>query len=116
MESGLGVLRFFHRGLPSEQPSRPHQDRQSRGAEQHDRGDVFADVVGADGVDDPQDHAREERSGDAPEPADDGDDQRERREVEPAVTVSGAVIDRVTATSLARPPLSAKIRSARATG
>ncbi len=70
------------RRLPPEQPSRPHEDRQGRGAEQHDLGDVFPDVVGADVADDAEDDPGEERSRDAPEPADHRDDQREGRERE----------------------------------
>ncbi len=38
--------------------------------------------MGAHVVDDAEQHAREKRPGDAAEPADDGDDQRERRQVE----------------------------------
>ena len=84
-------------------------------AQEDNRRDVLPDVVGAQRVTTPR-STREERSRDAPETADDGDDQPKVVSSNPALTVSGPLIDWVIATIPASAPLSAKMTCGRTRG
>ena len=76
----------------AQEPARSDQDGQGGSAEEDDRRDVLPDVVGAQAVHDAEEHAGEERAGDAAETAHDGDDQREGRQLETRVDRQAARI------------------------